>query len=629
MKKNFLSILTLLLMAVPAAIQAQEAYAVEQDGTLTFYYDGNRRSRGGTLYDVETALAKYHYEKPRWCSSKITKAVFDDTFANYTFENATYMFSGCTNLTEVENMKALNASEITDLGYMFENCGKLASVDMKGLNISKVKSMDGMFYRCASLKSIDLSGLDTKSLKSMFSTFSNSGLEAICLDGLNTSGVTSFNGLFSSCSALTEVDLSDFDTSAATDMSSMFSMCSNLKTIYVGDNWNITHVTSGRSMFFFCSNLVGANGTRCDGFINVDSNWAYIDSETTPGYLTYKASSAPSEAYAVADGGILTFYYDGNKEKRTGTTYNIEEAYVGDGVFPAWRGTSFTKVIFDSSFAAYQPTSTARWFHSCSAITAFEGMENLNTSQATSMSSMFYGCKGLKSLDLSAMNTSSATTMATMFYECSGLESLDLSSFDTHNVKAMTAMFYGCSGLNHINVSSFDTGNVEDMQYMFFNCTALTIINTGRFNTAKVTNMECMFANCEKAIIINIGSFNTAKVENMYRMFYNDQQLTTIYAGNEWSTASIINGGFMFVWCTSLVGGNGTACSGFMNYDYDYARIDGNGGPGYFTDVITIGIADISMSGHEDTGYPYSIDGRRMIPKKGIYIKNGRKVLRK
>ncbi|MBQ4206999.1 MAG: BspA family leucine-rich repeat surface protein, partial [Clostridia bacterium] len=59
----------------------------------------------------------------------------------------------------------------------------------------------------------------------------------------------------------------------------------------------------------------------------------------------------------------------------------------------------------------------------------------------TSMYEMFYGCSGLKSLDLSKFNTSLVNDMNNMFYGCENLESLDLSNFDTSLVTNMNNMF--------------------------------------------------------------------------------------------------------------------------------------------------------------------------------------------
>ena len=42
--------------------------------------------------------------------------------------------------------------------------------------------------------------------------------------------------------------------------------------------------------------------------------------------------------------------------------------------------------------------------------------------------------------------------MSSMFYECSSLESIDLSSFNTTNVNNMSFMFFGCSSLKRENI---------------------------------------------------------------------------------------------------------------------------------------------------------------------------------
>lgn len=95
------------------------------------------------------------------------------------------------------------------------------------------------------------------------------------------------------------------------------------------------------------------------------------------------------------------------------------------------------------------------------------------------MSSMFDGCSGLTSLDLSAFDTENITNMDYMFNGCSGLTSLDLSSFDTSQVTSMYKMFSGCSGLTSLDLSSFDTSKVTRMDYMFQGCSGLTTLTTG------------------------------------------------------------------------------------------------------------------------------------------------------
>ena len=60
------------------------------------------------------------------------------------------------------------------------------------------------------------------------------------------------------------------------------------------------------------------------------------------------------------------------------------------------------------------------------------------------MQSMFSGCRGLTSLDLTPLDTSKVITMDSMFSGCSGLTSLDLTPLDTSNVGYMNILNAFC-----------------------------------------------------------------------------------------------------------------------------------------------------------------------------------------
>ena len=107
----------------------------------------------------------------------------------------------------------------------------------------------------------------------------------------------------------------------------------------------------------------------------------------------------------------------------------------------------------------------------------FYGVENLtsiiftqlfNTENVTNMNFMFWGCKQLKSIDLSYFKTDNIDNMSGMFQGCSELMSLNLSSFNTQNVTSISSMFYGCSSLKSINISHFNTEELTGMRNMFY-----------------------------------------------------------------------------------------------------------------------------------------------------------------
>ena len=107
----------------------------------------------------------------------------------------------------------------------------------------------------------------------------------IGLENLNTSNVTSMNGMFWQCSALTTLNISSFITQSVTNMANMFAGCSHLTTIRVGSGWSTSNVSNSSEMFEGCTSLVGGNGTTFNSS-HIDASFAHVDSENDPGYLT-------------------------------------------------------------------------------------------------------------------------------------------------------------------------------------------------------------------------------------------------------------------------------------------------------------------------------------------------------
>ena len=304
-------------------------------------------------------------------------------------------------------------------------------------------------------------------------------------------------------------------------------------------------------------------------------------------FQTITTIGAEKEAYAVLndDNTTLTFYYDLNKESRSG----LDVTPVTSAGLRSWHSESsaITTVVFDSSFANDTTlTSTAWWFYGMSNLTTITGIENLKTDSVTSMIGMFQYCESLTSLDLSGFNTSKVESMEHMFYGCKNLASIDMSNFNTANVTSMASMFYRCQNLLSIDLSGFKTSNVLNMSAMFENCSAVTSLDMSGFNTANVTSTEAMFSGCTGLTVLDISSFNTAQVTEMTRMFGYCTNLKTIYVGSGWSAT---NGNGMFVDCTNLVGGAGTVYNPAY-IDWTYAHIDGGpSNPGYLTDIADLG----------------------------------------
>ena len=185
------------------------------------------------------------------------------------------------------------------------------------------------------------------------------------------------------------------------------------------------------------------------------------------------------------------------------------------------EGYSVKKVVVKADI-----TTSAKTIIPLSTVEAsFKGS---NTSNVTSMASMFEYCRSLTSLDVSSFDTSNVTDMGSMFDGCSNLTSLDVSSFDTSNVTDMSLMFYDCNGLTSLDVNNFDTSKVTNMGDMFYNCSSITSLNLSNFNTSNVINMGYMFGDCTSLTFLDLSGLDMSNVTNMSYMFDGCGSLETI-----------------------------------------------------------------------------------------------------
>ena len=253
----------------------------------------------------------------------------------------------------------------------------------------------------------------------------------------------------------------------------------------------------------------------------VDVPFSVWDAANTTLYFTYGEAPAEGDSWTPEGGSAITV-----TDVRTGANC-IDKHYFNNGSVI----NNCTKAVFESSFASVKPTNLSGWFNGFSKMITIEGIENLNTSEATDMSEMFNGCTKLATLDVSHFNTSKVTSMNGMFANCSVVV-LDLSGFDTSNVTMMSQMFYQ-SRVDVLDLSSFDTSNVTMMSQMFYRCQGLQYLDLSSFNTSKVTTTSSMFYFCDK--------------------------LERIVVSDAWDMSAVTSSTNMFYNCKALVGEEGTA----------------------------------------------------------------------
>lgn len=489
----------------------------------------------------------------------ITQVVFDASFKNYRPTSTKQWFFHLAGIEKIKGLENLNTEEVTNMSEMFLGGEGFETLDLQNFNTSKVTNMSGMFKGCFSLTSINVQSFNTANVTDMNNMFAQCrSLATIDLNNFNSDKVTDTRRMFDECGSLTTINCKNTWRENITS-EYMFGGCEKLQGAAKYNSSKVDAAMANPKTGYFTgkateeeNNTPGKDENNTPG--NGDNNTPGKDENGTPG--ENPAQPATPMAYVVEskDKTTLTFYYDAEYETRTnaGNVMGIEDKKVDNSAaedgneagnaddnganaadnaeagdtdnaeanaadnseanaageneeenkVPVWVGTekepntTITKVVFDASFKNYRPTSTEQWFSYLTHLKNFEGLENLNTEEVTSMSEMFFGCASLKELNLQNFNTAKVTDMSSMFAGCAGLTSLNLTTFNTENVTNMSAMFGACSSLTTLDLQNFNTAKVEDMRVMFTACSNLTTINCT--NTWKEVASEDMFKDCVK-----------------------------------------------------------------------------------------------------------------------------------
>ncbi|EOY2591596.1 immunoglobulin-like domain-containing protein [Enterococcus hirae] len=326
-------------------------------------------------------------------------------------KNSRLLFSGNTpaeklaNVTEIEGLSQLDTSNVTDMWKMFKDMSSITSLDVSGFDTSNVTDMRSMFY---------------------------------------------------GMSSVTSLDVSNFDTSKVTFMSYMFADAP-LKKLTLGDTFK----------------FVEANASLTSAWKREDGKGTFYSAEDfMKNYGTGDLTAGTYVSVETDTWGTSPYMFD----KDTGTLT------IGAGELSGYKESPWSsnkvdnkaikKIVLAGKVVAPENSnylfSTSTVGKDLTNVTEIEGLSQLDTSNVTDMSYMFFGMSSVTSLDVSSFDTSNVTTMSYMFYGMSSVTGLDVSNFDTSNVTTMGYMFKGMGSVTSLDLSNFDTSNVTDMTDMFF-----------------------------------------------------------------------------------------------------------------------------------------------------------------
>ena len=558
-----------------------------------------------------------------------------DLFLN---SDSSYMFYNLENVTSIDT--SFNTSTSTDMTYLFAYCDDLTSIDLSNFDTSNVTDMSYMFYYCSGLTELDVSSFDTGNVTSMYDMFYYCGsLEELDLSTFKTSNVTDLGYIVGSCNSLTELNLSNFDLSRYNSGSLMYNYiglgsASNLKTLILDNailpanmnygfgglesveeislrNVNTSNLVIMNSMFYGDTNLKSLDLSSFDTSHVTDMRQMI---SLCPALTELNMSNFDFRTYN-PPGALMNYLGGAQNIKKIG----LDNAIISANAQSYFGNASNIEEISTNNINTSNVTNMSYMFYDCGNLKAIN-LDDFDTSHVVTTEQMFFGCSSLTSIDVSHLNTSNVTNMFDMFYGCTGLTSIDLSTFNTSNVTNMEGLI-GNNNLVEANLNNFDfskynpdrqlmnyiglDGNKLKRLYLnnvifpsnlttgFKGLSGLEVLSLNNVDTSNVTKMTSLFSVDTSLTSIDLSSFDTRNVTDMNGMFQGLSNLTTIYVGNNFIVTGVASSSTMFEGCTSLVGGNGTTYSS-SHIDKEYARIDTDTTPGYFSSKT--GISNVGSS---------------------------------
>lgn len=237
-----------------------------------------------------------------------------------------------------------------------------------------------------------------------------------------------------------------------------------------------------------------------DHFVPSPENTVSTDDSMYPVYIFFDNEN---------DAGIMYFYTENDTvvmNPYSHCMFTNNEGLVDISGVSGWD-CSNVKVMYDM-------------FGGASSLPDVLAIKNWNTSNVIDMSFMFSGATSLKFVDVSNWDTSHVVSMAGMFqvgqsYAGDGQLQIiiGLNNLNVSNVTDMTCMFYGAGQMLFYDIADWNVSKVESMNHMFGDNFKLRSLDLSRWNVSNVKTMYCMFDdNYELTTIGNVSDWNTSSL---------------------------------------------------------------------------------------------------------------------
>ena len=199
---------------------------------------------------AETTTFVWNPAGPRFTYDADTKALT----LNYGDYDENTVWSG----VPTASVKSVTAAQgvrfvgdCSGLFYLFEAC---ESMDLHLADTSGMTSAQGMFAGCSALTALNVAGWNTSALTDLSYMLQYCwDLPSLDLSSWNTSAVENMKYAFHECKSLATLNVADWNTSAVTNMGSLFRDCYELTALDL-TGWDVSSVTNMSHMFYSVCN---------------------------------------------------------------------------------------------------------------------------------------------------------------------------------------------------------------------------------------------------------------------------------------------------------------------------------------------------------------------------------------
>ena len=239
--------------------------------TKTVKLTGKRLQIGYYLFDLEDGGHKWSYGQHLYIGNGENVGDIDIYYCKLYWDKGDFadyepfIEKGETVLKDavsgnVLSIKTIYYGMIAPFQISFKNL-PLTELNSQLIDTSNITSMEGMFLWCKKIKELDLYNWNVSNVTNMFQLFGGCpSLKKLNVGNWNTSKVVNMGNMFSTC-GFSELDISNWDTSNVTNMWAMFYDCNHLISLDFS-KWDASKVTDMRQMFDKCKSLQTLIGTH-------------------------------------------------------------------------------------------------------------------------------------------------------------------------------------------------------------------------------------------------------------------------------------------------------------------------------------------------------------------------------